>query len=371
MKVPKNPFLLAGFISREYFCDRQKELSWLRDNLNNERNVVLYSWRRLGKTSLIRCLFHMLEERKDTETLHVDLMSTRTINEAIHKIARSVHEKYGKTSSADSMEKLLARLGLSVSFDPVSGIPRLELGLRENLPAEASLAALGEFLSSRKKNVIIALDEFQQINQFTDVNAESLFREWMQSFPALRMIFSGSHRNMMLSMFSQQNRPFYNSTQLLELKPIELETYREFISHHFKRNKMIIEPEQINEIYQWSRAQTYTIQLICNKLYGLNKKITLHDLQKSYAEILEQQKPFFFNYSKLLTNTQWEVLRAIAISEPVESPHSMEFIRKHQLGAASTVASALSSLIDKEMVIEYEGRYLLHDVVLARWLQQI
>lgn len=371
MKAPKNPFLLAGFLSREYFCDRQKELQWLTDNLDNERNVVLYSWRRLGKTSLIRCLFHLLEERKDTEILYVDLMSSRSMSDAIHLIASSVHKKYGKTASSDSMGKLLARLGLSVSFEPVSGMPRLELGLREKAPAEASLTALGEFLSSRKKNVIIALDEFQQISQFTGVNAESLFREWMQSFPGLRMIFSGSHRNMMLSMFSQQNRPFYNSTQLLELKPIDPETYGAFISHHFKRHGLIIQSEHIDEIYQWSRAQTYTIQLICNMLFGMKKKITTQDLQQVYAEILEQQKPYFFNYSKLLTNAQWEVLKAIASSEPVESPYSKEFIMKHQLGTASSVASALNLLMDKEMVIEYEGKYLLHDVVLARWLQQI
>lgn len=371
-KIPKNPFILIGFVSRDYFCDRKQELAFLMDNYLNERNIVLYSWRRMGKTSLIRCFFHMLEQQKDAETIYVDLMSTRNMQDAIKAITQTIHHRYGRTSKgfSEALGKLIARLGMTISFDPASGMPKLEFGLGALPPPEESLTAMGEFLSKRRKRVIIAFDEFQQIGHYPEGNAESVFRSWMQSFPGIRMIFSGSHRNMMRSMFMEQNRPFYKSTQLLELQPIALEIYREFIKHQFSSTNIPFEDELIDEVYRWSRSQTYTIQLICNKLYGNRGRITESSIQQVYYEIIEQQKHLFSNYSKLFTNTQWDVLKAIAISEPATSIYSNDFLTQHNLGAASSVRTALNFLLQKEIVIEDDGQYLLHDVIFARWLQQ-
>lgn len=371
-KSVSNPFIVSGFVSKKYFCDRETELDHLLDNVSNGRNVVLYSWRRMGKTSLIRCFFSQLERTNKAETLYIDLMPSRNMEEAIQAIARAIHNKYKRTTRglSENLVRMLAQLGFSISFDPMSGYPKVEVGLNQLAPPEHSLQALGQFLAKRKKQVVIAIDEFQQITHYPDVSAEAVFRGWMQSFPQLRLIFSGSHRKMMQSMFSEQNRPFYKSTQLLDLKPISSENYGRFIQKHFLANGMVIEKHHTKDIYLWSRGQTYTIQLVCNKLFGMRRDVTDTSLKQVYDEIIEQEKHVFFHYSKLLTNTQWAVLKAVAQSEPLTQPQSQEFISRYRLGAASTVATALKMLTDKELVVQEDDHYFVHDVLLARWLQK-
>ena len=57
---PNNPFLMAGYYSPEFFCDRETETSAILGALHNGRNVTLISPRRMGKTGLIRHAFYRL-----------------------------------------------------------------------------------------------------------------------------------------------------------------------------------------------------------------------------------------------------------------------------------------------------------------------
>lgn len=369
----KNPFLLIGFHSVKYFCDREREFETLKDHLANDRNIVLYSWRRIGKTALIKYLLTTLEKEKTVETLYVDLLGTNSTGDALELITQAVYDKFGKTKSGLSaaFQRLVGSIGMSLSFDPHTGIPAFSLSAGSNPKPETSFRALGEFLKSRKQTVVVALDEFQRISNYQNQNGEAIFRAWMQSFPEIRFIYSGSHRQMMTSMFAEKNRPFYRSSQLLQLKPIELQEYEKFILYHFRENGKEITSAQIREIYDWSRGQTYCIQLICNKLFGAREKVSHHHLTETYREILAQEAPLLANYADLLTHTQWKVLSAVAKNEPVKNPHSREFVNSNQLGAVSSVSTALAMLIKKEIVIKDDDVYRVHDVIFTRWLQSL
>ena len=43
-----NPFLTSGYLSAEYFCDREEETNKLTRLLTNGNNVALISSRRMG-----------------------------------------------------------------------------------------------------------------------------------------------------------------------------------------------------------------------------------------------------------------------------------------------------------------------------------
>ncbi len=373
MNKLRNPFLLTGFYGKEYFCDREKEIRILKEHFENERNVVLYSWRRMGKTVLIKYFLSMLERENKTETVYVDFLGTRDLDAALRQITQSVYDRFGKTSSgmSEGFQKLLGRVGVELRFDPMTGIPTFGIGLQNHKVPDKSLMAIGEFLQSRKKQVVIAIDEFQQITNYQGEDGEAIFRSWMQSFPGIRFIYLGSHRHMMVSMFSERNRPFYRSTQLLQLNPISRVTYEKFILDKFKDGGKTIELSIIESIFQWSRMQTYSIQLICNKLYGHVDHAEPKSLQIMLNEILEQESPLFSGYTKLLTIMQWKVLHAIAKEEPLVNPLSKEFINRYHLGATSSVNTALKMLQRNELVIEEEGTFFVHDVLLARWLQSL
>ena len=64
MKELENSFVVYGYVSPTYFCDREQETCDLITALSNGRNVTLMSPRRMGKTGLIRDLQHNLQHLK-------------------------------------------------------------------------------------------------------------------------------------------------------------------------------------------------------------------------------------------------------------------------------------------------------------------
>jgi len=88
-------------------------------------------------------------------------------------------------------------------------------------------------------------------------------------------------------------------------------------------------------------------------------------------EILEQHNAVYTDYFRMLTSTQWKVLKSVAKGEELVNPLSKDFISAYNLGAASSVATALKKLTGIELVVYENGKYMIHDVILLRWLQQI
>lgn len=56
--MSNNPFILESYVSEDKFCDRKEEISELKKDIVNGRNVTLIAPRRVGKTGLIEHLFH-------------------------------------------------------------------------------------------------------------------------------------------------------------------------------------------------------------------------------------------------------------------------------------------------------------------------
>ena len=54
----ENPFIISGYVSPEYFCDRKEETERLIDAMVNGRNVTMIAPRRMGKTGLIKNAFY-------------------------------------------------------------------------------------------------------------------------------------------------------------------------------------------------------------------------------------------------------------------------------------------------------------------------
>lgn len=373
MRAPQNPFILSGYHSPEYFCDRRQELAWLNEQVSNERNAVLHAYRRMGKTALIKHFFHHLETKRQAKTVFVDLLGTSSMTEANKKLASAiVHQTTNlKGGIGKKLLAVLGSLGATIGLDPLSGTPQVSFGLVPQSEVERSMEALGGFLKSIEQPVIIAIDEFQQITHYTEQNAEAVFRSWTQEFPMIRFVFSGSHRHMMQTMFADQNRPFYNSAQVYSLEPIHAEDYAAFIQGFFAATKYPMSSGLLDQIFDWCRMQTYYVQLTCNKLFGRRQAVTADLWHEVQQEMMQQEAPLFGTYQQLLTDFQWRTLKAIAVEGAVQSPTSQEFLAKHSLGAASSVSTALQLLVKKEFVVHHDNYYQLHDTLLMRWLQQL
>jgi len=327
----------------------------------------------MGKTALIHHFFHHLNKEKQAEGIYVDLLGTSSLSEANRKIAEAIIKQFVdmRKGLGSRILQMLGSIGATLGIDPVTGMPQLTFGHIRNHDIPASLEAIGRFLNEKKTPVIICIDEFQQVINYPEKSAEATFRTWIQNFPMVRFVFLGSQRHMMISMFSEKTRPFYRSTQLMQLDPLPEKEYMKFIRSFFRKYGKSIDPTQINIIFNWTRMQTYYVQLVCNKLFGRKDQLDDDVVIDVFSEIIQQEIPLFSAYQKLLTKVQWKLLVAISKAEEVSNPYSQEFLTKYGLGAASSINAALDNLIRKELVIHHNQKYTLHDTLLMRWLQQL
>ncbi len=366
-----NPFVLTVYAGPRYFCDRKKEAETIIDAVRNQRNITLISHRRLGKSGLIRHVFHQLRNEKSMKLCYVDIMDTENLAGLVRLLAREIIGKMdGRTM------RLLKKFGEAVkslrpriSVDPVTGQPNLEIALQSDATPETGLSEIFEYLQRQDERIVIAFDEFQQITAYPEKNTEAFLRKNIQQLDNTSFIFSGSKKHMLISMFSDYGRPFYQSSQLLNLEKIDRATYMAFIRHWFEKNKRNISQPALDLIMKYTRVHTFYVQYLCNKLYGLPvRNITPATVTETLLKILEENEAIYFHYKVLLTHNQFRLLEAIAREGGVSRPNAKEFIAAHRLGTPSSVATAMKSLFNKEMIYKDNDGIKVYDIFFSLWL---
>ncbi len=364
-----NPFIVSGFSKGKYFCNRKNELNKLQNSYINNRNVTLISLRRMGKTSLVLNLFEKI--KKDADCLFIDIFPAQNLSDFVNIFANSVYNYFGKTlkNYFGELTGLVKSLGATISINDITGNPELSFGLIKPIKAETNLNEIINFLEKRKKRVLIAFDEFQQILNFTEKNTEAILRTNFQKVSNIGFIFSGSNKGMMESLFSAHSKPFYQSSEILYLNEIPQNEYKDFIIGHIKNSETYLTSEQVDYILSVCRGHTYYIQYFCNRLYSINFNGKKDNIVKVFEDILTENEPVFINYRNMLTNSQWNLLKAIALENTVKEPTSNQFIKKYNLGGASTVQRGLKSLLKDEMITFYNNEFIVSDVFLFNWFK--
>lgn len=366
-----NPFLITGYISPEYFCNRNKEIVRLLSAINNQRNVTLISLRRMGKTGLIHHLFDKINNEKDTSVFYVDIMPTTSLNDFINKLGGTILSKLSTRSSAvQRFLRLFSNLRPSITYDTVTGQPSVEFKIADDEIGNQSIEQLFKYMQNHNKQIVIAIDEFQQILNYPEKNIEALLRSNIQQLQNVNFIFSGSQKHLLLSMFSDHGKPFYQSTETLLLDRINKDEYADFINTKFEQANKTIERNTIINGIDWADTHTFYVQYLFNKLYSANKKIISDELLNTVKQdILIEEEANYYNYRTLLTFHQFGLLIAIAKERGIEQPTSKSFLNKHNLNTASSIQRSLKALIDKEMIYKEKGMYKIYDVFFDRWLK--
>lgn len=365
-----NPFLITGYKSPEYFCNRVIESNKLKSSIENQRNMTLISSRRMGKTGLIMHVFNQFTKSSDYIPVYFDILGTTDFDEFTEVFCNAVLQTLPKTESAwKGFLKKLAAIRASLGFDPLTGEPRISLDIRNEKEAELSLDLLFNFIAKKKKFFVVAIDEFQQISSYKQKNVEAILRTYVQKAQNISFIFSGSKKHMLSEMFSQPSRPFFNSTEMMFLEVINKNEYYEFIRSHFSKSGKHIDDEALNSIADYTGLHTFYVQFLCNRLFSAFKKVGEREVKDTMHTILSENEPIYANYLNLLTINQYKTLRAIAQDGIVENPTSGKFLAGHQLGAASSVSQAASSLVGKEFIQDDAGLLSVQDKFFAQWIR--
>jgi hypothetical protein len=372
-----NPFYMIPHTPSPYFCDRERETEDLVSYLTNGANVTLISPRRYGKTGLIYHVFDTVKERGlDYETYYVDIFATRSPDDFIAMLTEAISRELKAQTQVKRFFETLGRIRPVISQDPLSGAPKVSFTFQSDMERRYSLKALFDFLEHRPRKVIVAIDEFQQIREYAGMSMEALLRTYIQPLTNVRFIFSGSRKRMMAEMFTAENSPFYESASLYSIDKIDRAKYAEFIDRLFRKQGKNISEEAVDYILEWTRCHTFYTQFLCNRVFqAVEKTAALMDVLVEADKILNENNDVFLERRNFLTPKQWDYLIAVAKEGTVYSPTGSEFLQRYHLGAPSTAARLLSSLTEKELLLENRSASGLsccvYNVFFSRWLERM
>lgn len=372
--TPRNPFIYQGYVSPYYFCDRTEETEELIANLQNGRNTVLISPRRIGKTGLIMNVFHRLKNiEKDSKCIYIDIFATKNQHDFVQLLGSAIAQEV-MSKERQAMKRLLSFFGSwrpVFSVDPLTGIPTVSVSIEPTL-TEETLKSIFAYLTQSKHQIYVAIDEFQQITNYPETGTEALLRSYIQFAPNVHFVFSGSKRHLMSQIFHSPDRPFYQSTVSMGLEPLHEEIYYDFARRFFEEKKGNLSQETFHYIYQRFDGVTRNVQLILNRLYETEKYVVKQEqADEAIRHIVNRNSMQYEELVGFLTDNQLSVVKAIAKEGIVVSPQSSDFIKKYELPGASSIKSALDGLIDKDIVYRGNKGYIVYDRFLELWMKRL
>ena len=100
-------------------------------------------------------------------------------------------------------------------------------------------------------------------------------------------------------------------------------------------------------------------------------RLFIKDMKDSLLFHVNALAPHYQMLISFLTDNQFSLIKAIAHADVVEQPLGNEFIKRYELPSASSVKSALTVLVDKDLVYQTSEGYIVYDRFFGLWLKRI
>lgn len=231
----------------------------------------------------------------------------------------------------------------------LSGNPKLKLTSTEKdyyKALEQLFYGYFAFLKNNKLQAVIAIDEFQKIISLNKSDkVEALLRTIVNKRENCSFIFTGSKRNLLLSLFNRSNRPFFKLGIEYQLDVIDFEEFLNWTNHRFKRRNIIISKEAFRYLYDEADGETRFIQLVSYLMFRKQDSDSIITLPiiADYIEYVIKRKKDLSILLDTYTTAQQNTLKIIAINNGVNIFE--EYILIEYDIKASSIQSALKSLI--------------------------
>jgi uncharacterized protein len=375
----QNPFVYGEVVPAAAFVDRVAELDRLISDLASSQKIFLISPRRYGKSSLIRRALYAMT-RRGALTVDVTVSSfssylaflegySRALLAAetkwdrartfIGEVVRSARAEVRYTPDASPMG------ALTVSFPTVRSERDVSRLAQEVFALPARLA------EARKRQVIVALDEFQAINGFNGGSVEHTMRAAVQHQRSVGYVFAGSEPTLMERMLGPK-RPFYKAGPVMRLDKIPAAEFAAFIETRFTASGIKAEEGLGAAVVDLAGNLPYDVQRLAHETWDEvreagRRRATLDDLHQALRRLLSEQQVMFESLWQRLTLGQRAVLRAVVLQDGRELL-SADVRERHRLGGASTVQAALAALSRDDVVTRDADRYVVVDSLFREWV---
>ena len=141
----ENPFSYTGIVKGKAFCNRETEQTELLGFIRGSQNILLYSHRRYGKSSLIFKLFERLDrQRPKFGTLYVELYGTLSEKDFVAAILTSLSQIESRLEKlAQLVRGAIQSVKFGLSIDPISNSPGISISFDSSYDEAVLSNALG------------------------------------------------------------------------------------------------------------------------------------------------------------------------------------------------------------------------------------
>jgi AAA+ ATPase superfamily predicted ATPase len=367
----RNPFAYSNYVTGESFCNRKKELSELIRYIRGSQNVLLYSHRRYGKSSLIRQVFREIKKKNlNIGAIHVELYGTISEKDFITRTFQALSQLESNFERLlKSVSKSLSNIKLNLSIDPTTGgasvSPSFE-AVNEKTILEELMNILSKY--SQKRKLVIAFDEFQEVASYTEDGFERRLRSFIQQHSNICYIFSGSQQHLITEMFNSTNRAFYKLAESFPLDKIETKEYVPWVQKLFSRKNVHLSVELIEDIVARFENHPMYIQHFLFHLWEEpgKKGFPPEIINNVENAIIEKRSLEHTVLWETLSINQKKTLKLILLNNG-SNLFNADSLKSVNLKTGSLVTKALSSLIRKEIIVK-DKSYLIQDVLFKKWL---
>ena len=359
-----NPFRFSGIVEDDAFCDREMEQKELKQYIESSQNILLYSHRRYGKSSLILKIFKGL---KTVKPIYVDLYGTTRAEEFISSFLRGISAIESQMNRLTKMiREGIRSIGINFSVDPLTGMPTASPVFNraaENRTID-EIFALVERLSKKKK-MVVAFDEFQEVAAYGGDAFEKRLRKSIQKHQRISYIFCGSQKHLITEMFHDRKRAFYRLAAGYPLEKIKPSHYVAWINRLYQKAKRKIDSKLIEDVVARCENHPMYVQEFFFQIW-IEKKISFELLDKIERSIVKKRIPEYAYAWDSMTLNQRRALKLIA-GTAGKNIFSAESLNRFGFRTASQVTAALTNL-EKMGFLDRNKTWKIHDPFFKRWL---
>lgn len=369
-----NPFVFGEVVKGENFANRRKEIEELASDLRSGQNIVMYSPRQYGKTSLIMRVLDELQG--EAIGIYCDLMKVTTKERFAELYGSAIASASGRLEElAMFLKEHLPTIEPKITLKPDEKVA-IELGLgRREKDIDAVLERLYDLpqrLAEWKgKPVVVVFDEFQEA---VALNGEAMLRAMrakIQHHAEVTYVFTGSKKHLFRRIFTDENMALYGIGKFLPLRRIPEDEFCEFIIGRFITTGIKVNRKLCWKIIEITQCHPAFTQQLCHTLWYIaqgKSEVSLADIGEAERKVMASRAPIYEMLWDSLNPRQRSLL--VAIAEGSTELYSRETVDNYSLGSSSNVQKLIKALEKREVIERKRKGYGLTDGFFKKWLLQ-
>jgi hypothetical protein len=379
---PKNPFVVGILATGKALANRAAEVERIVAALTDvDRRLIYYGDRRMGKSSALEEAA-IRARKKGAKVAVADLATATGMDDAAKRVLEAVYHEVGR-SWRESIERIAGAVKARISWTPPSahGMGEFSLAIERGGATSPTffpetLKALNAELERRRLRIGLAIDEFQRLFLWGGEDAQWALKSAIERHRQVAYVLTGSSRSVIAQFVASKKHGMWKAADALEFGPIAPDEMVHWIRKRSGETGVAMDVECAQGIVVTAGPRTRDIVQLARGVWDgarvrrgeAQRVATRESVGPALDAIVGEQAALFTQLWTGLPRAQQRVLAVLAGLPDVQLM-AEETLARFDLGAKSTVSTALESLMGEETLQREQRRYVFDDPYYRRWVQ--